>query len=515
MKGKSALSGLNKWLGTVLLVAIMVLAATFRLYQLSSLPPGIHPSEAGWAVVSFKLAQNHSFGTLLGNSMTGFAAPVAAGAIVASVVKSFVALRYLNAVWGVLMVLGLYLWIKDGFGRRAALLASLVAAISPWAVTLSRNVWPINLALAALVWLCFFAQRAYKTGKWGYTLAAAGTMILGCFSARVFWVVPVLFLLYAIILLAKGKLGKLKAQSSVVTVAFMLFAVVPLVVLGFLGKGSPAAGLVRTNLSHTEGSVGVVKVSLENAGKTALMFFTAGDEDYSRNLGGLPMFNTFAGLMLLLGVLLAVKYRHRFGYMFVVMGFGALLLPAIIGVGVSAPDAYRSALAMPFAFALAGLGTNYLLTRWYMMFPINTTARNLGLSFVLLLMLLSAYQGYRQYFIAWAQDPLTVRAYRDDLVSVADYQKQQSGKVYVVATGEELAVVAAHNTSGVADGLGGSIEGLEQLPLSSKPRYVVIPRGDKQASIKQRVAAKFPGGKFVAQNSTFDDAPAFVWYKTP
>ncbi len=511
---KAAYSAVNQRLGTILFILVVLVAAGMRLWSLGSLPPGTSLSEAHWALISLKLSQHFSFGQLLGGSNAGFAAYVGVGAIVMALRASILALRYMNAIWGIMAVAGLYFWVKDSFGRRAALLASFLMAVSPWAITLARSNLPLNLAIFALVWLCFFAQRAYKIGKWGYWIGVVITMTVGCFSTRLFWLVPIIFALVIIVLLVQKKLSQHKLPLMITSIVILAAVAIPLLLVIVIGKTNPAAGLVRSALNGATGTVVVAKVSLENAGKTVMMFFTAGDEDYTHNLGGVALLNTFVGLMFLLGIMLAVVRRSRMKFSFLLLGLGVLLLPSIIGVNIVAPDAYRAALALPFVFALAGVGANYLLTRWYEMFPINTTVRSLGLSFVLLLLLMTAYQGYRQYFVAWAQDPQTFVAYREDLVAAARYNNQDSTSNYIIADTDEQAVVAVVRASADTPGVG-TIESLEQLPLATKPKLVIIP-ADSALSIqdlRRRVEAKYPGGSYGTEVSTFNERPFFVWYK--
>lgn len=517
MKKKAAYLALNRRLGTILFVAILALAAFLRMHKLANLPPGISVDEAQWVLSALDVSRGSLRQLFEGGSNIGFAAYIGVSAVLLWLWESIVALRYLNAALGVVMVAGLYFWAKDSFGRRAALLSAFLAAVSPWAITLSRNALPINLALAALVWLCFLAQRAYKTGKWGYTVAAALTMVVGSFSARLFWLVPVVFAIAVVVLLLQKKLTTSRTRLLVSTAVVGLLVLVPMIILLLVGRANPVVGLVRSNVGDTTRVTAVAKASLENAGKTGLMFFTSGDENYTHNLGGVPLLNAFTALMFLLGVLLAVARRSRMVYGFVVIGLTVLLLPSIVGLGVFTPDAYRAALAMPFVFMLAGIGTNHLLTRWYAMFPINTTARSLGLSFVVFLLVLTAYQGYRQYFVAWAQDPQTFVAYREDLVEAARYAKTNQSKTFIIARPEELAVVAASRMTRNAADFGGSIEQLENLPLANKPQAVIILGADSSElrALKRRVEAKFPKGSFGVSTSPFNEGQLFVWYKTP
>ena len=516
MDKRTSYGRVNHYIGSVLFLLVLVVAIGMRVWQLGTLPPGVGLHEAQWALSSMLVSQGASIGGVFNGTNAGFAAHVLSGAAVACLEASILTLRYLSALWGVLAVVGLYVWVKDAFGRRPALLTSFFMAVSPWSVTLSRSFVPVNLAIFALVWLCVCVQRAYKTGHWAYWIGSVFFMVLGCFSARLFWLVPVVFALSLPVLFLQKKLAKGKVLVLVGVALSSLFVIVPLLAITVLGSGNPTSGLLGRSTSVASVVVNFVSNGLENTGKTFLMFFWRGDENYTNNLAGMPMLNTFAALMFLLGIMLAITRRSPAIYVFLLIALGVLLLPGIVSPSIAAPDAYRTALAIPIVFVLVGIGTNYLLTRWYGMFPINSTARSLGLSLVILIMLLSAYQAYRQYFVAWAQDPQTFVAYREDLLVAARSLDDDANKVFVIAGKSEQAALIVARGLPLDRKVGGSIEELEQLPLNAKPSKVIIPADAlaPQTELKRRLEAKYPGGSYQSTKSPFNERQILVWYKT-
>ncbi len=509
MRNTKASQFFKKHFGTMLFFVTIAVAAFLRFYQLQELPPALHPSEAVWVFQARQLVSGPgAFLAQLSAASGAFLLSIGTFASSLVVHDSLVALRALNAALGVVAVIGLYWWAKDCFGRRPALLSALVFAVSPWAITLSRNILPLNVSIALFVWLCFFATRAYRKGSFGYGAVSIVILVLGMMSSRLFWLVPVTFVVPLAYVLLKPQADGRKKRYILLSVFAALVVIAGLGAL-IVAFGNPAQGMLSAlsqNLANLQAGALFV---LNGIGRTLAMFFVTGDDNYFVNLGGLPLLNTFFGLMLLLGAMVAIKYRARLVYTFVLISFAIMLVPAI--VSPRAPDAYWAALALPLCCLLVGIGINYLLTRWYSMFPVNTTARSLGLSFVILLLVLSGYQAYRQYFVAWAQDPSTRLAYREDILEASRLLNQKD--VVVVTSQQDQVALLAYRRSSEASVV--NVSGLESLAVNNKPKVVVVLNSDNAEKIKQRVTAKYPGGSFSTQQSSFDGRSLLYLYRLP
>jgi uncharacterized membrane protein len=411
-------------------------------------------------------------------------------------------------------VIGLYFLAKSWFGRRAALIAAFLMAVSPWAVTLSRNNVPANTAILIFMALCFFATKAYRTGRLPYIVSSVALLFMGCFSSRTFWIVPVVFGALIGIAFVKNRKRPIARKMLVATMVSGVLVSLAFLVLLIIGGKNPTMGLSGATVGQLAGS-GIpekAKLIVENGFKTVGMLFIRGDEDYSTNLGGLPMLNVFVGLMFILGLLVSFVRRQRLAYVFLMTSLALLLAPGLFAS--AAPDAYRTSLALPVVMLLSGVGISYLLARWYQMFPVNTTARTLGLSFVVFLLVLTGYQGYRQYFVAWAQDPNTYLSYREDLRAIAEYSFGEN--VYAVVSGADSDTLAAYaliggKRLGSIDRLG-SIEELESRPLKNKPKLIVVVQNGQTDEIRRRIEAKYPGSKYLTRTSDFDERILFGWY---
>ncbi len=515
MNKPGALKKINGRLGTILFGLVILTAVFLRFYQLDSLPPAIHPNEAGWLVLSRQLLTSpYEFFTSISGATVGFIFHIGIGSAALGMADSVLSVRYVNAALGVLTVVGLYFWTKSLFGRRTALVAAFLIAVSPWAITLSRNNVPANTAMLVFVCLCFFATKAYRTGRLPYVVSSIALLLVGCFSSRTFWIVPVIFGVLTGIAFVKNRKSPIARKMLVATIVSAVLVSLAFLVLLIIGGKNPATGLNSATLGQLSGN-GVLekaKLLVENGANTVGMFFLRGDEDYSTNLGGLPMLNVFVGIMFILGLLVSFVRRQRLAYTFLLTSLVLLLVPGLFAS--AAPDAYRTSLALPVIMLASGVGVNYLLARWYQMFPVNTTARTLGLSFVVFLLILTGYQGYRQYFVAWAQDPNTYLEYREDLRAIAEYNF--GANTYVVVSDADTATLAAY-AQAKAKGSDfidqrGSIGELESQPLKDKPRLIVVVQDERTEGVKQRIEAKYPGSKYLTKTSDFDERILFGWY---
>lgn len=176
--------------------------------------------------------------------------------------------------------------------------------------------------------------------------------------------------------------------------------------------------------------------------------------------------------------------------------FATMLLPAAL-TAESLPHALRAVGAMPAVFIIAAIGINYFLSRWYATFPVNGPARSFGAGLIVLLLLLTAVQGYKQYFVAWAQDPKTYEAYAEDTVQMAYYINQTSTQnnptIFLVVDGYSVKTVEylSHKKTQFSRL---DIKDLLSLPISSgKKLFVVAINGNTDQAL-QTLKTKFPGG---------------------
>lgn len=246
---------------------------------------------------------------------------------------------------------------------------------------------------------------------------------------------------------------------------------------------------------------------------TLLAFQVHGDTNFLHNLGGEPLLNVFVGIMFVAGILItATRWQRRPDRALLVGGL-ALLLPAILSPA-TAPDAARLSLALPGAVILSALGIGYMLEVWYTTFPINSAARLTGQISIMILLSLTVYQGYTQYFVAWAHSSETQRVYGDTPLGMANWAhslpaqthpliiatpSEQYGVRYGLVTRPDYQMVSPQQFT---------------LALAQRPLHLAVSPALRDQTVTALKAAA-PGGTLRVHQSTFDQADLYYTYDLP
>ncbi|MGH7238405.1 MAG: hypothetical protein ACREGF_07780 [Candidatus Saccharimonadales bacterium] len=123
------------------------------------------------------------------------------------------------------------------------------------------------------------------------------------------------------------------------------------------------------------------------------------------SLGNLPLFPVALSLLALLGLYCYLtrlaNYRWR--------SIGLLLIGSWLLIGFGVLTIYS---LIPLVIIAAATGMAFILKKWYTIFPKNPFARYSGLILMTSVVLLIAFFQARSYFVAWANDPSTIAAYR-------------------------------------------------------------------------------------------------------
>ncbi len=378
------------WLGRywtpVGLGLVAMVAAIFRFYQLQSLPPGLDDASARIGVQALRLGTQNWAPHL--NADNGYA-PLWVWLQALSVHlfgHTALALRLWPALLGTLGVLAVWFWLRNWFGLRIAWTGSFIMAVSPWAVTVSRN--GVESALLPLLvplslWLAGRAYHRPSATRYALLGAALGAELL---SGPIGWLAVLgIFAAGAFALAARHELMKISPARATGAGVFALAAAAAGYLLAHASSGLAA---LPQNLSLTSSPATL----FTNLVKVLLMFNVHGDENYRHNLAGVPMLNAFVGLMLITGLLVSISRLHQLRYRVLLMMTFLLLLPAVFTT-TGLPNSSWAVGAMPLIFGLAAIGTAYMLELWYATFPINSAARATGQAAIILLLALTLLQG--------------------------------------------------------------------------------------------------------------------------
>lgn len=499
----------------LLLLAILLIATAFRLFHLNILPPGLHPDEAANGLDIVNRIFHHDYRVIYS---TNGPREALFFYLQASFVWAFgntiLALRLAPAFLSILTVYMVYLFTRDWFGRRTALLATFLMAVNPWVVTIGRDGFRAGMTPLMIAAVAFFAGRAYTKQKLVYFILAGAALAIGFYTYTAFWVFS-LVPLGGLVYLAIHNRSWLKnnIKNLLISLAVTLVLLIPLgvtIVKNPNGSTARAGGTSFLNRDLNGGKP--VQALLAGSAKTLLQFNYSGDQNSRHNLPGEPLLNTFVGVMLVLGLLVAFSRIGQTKYAAVLAMFFVMMLPALL-TAEGLPHALRSIGTAASVFTLAAIGINYLLTRWYQTFPVNAPARNLAVVMISFLLVLTLIQGWRQYFVAWAEDPATYEAYSENINQIGKYLLA-NGKAqpsYLIAGGYE-SMPAEYLTADKVKYTLLDSNGLRDLPLQGGAQLFVFPSSDSSNTIIDILKAKFPSGTLQPHYSAFDNDLLFYSY---
>ncbi len=354
------LSPRARWLA---LLAIVLLAAFFRLYKIDTIPGDMFNDLAHNYEETRLIMQGH-----LPVYATGFpgrepllfylTAPLAA-----LLGLNFLTLKLITVILGIATVPVVYLLGREAYNDMTGLVAALFLAVAKWHVLISRVGFRgiLTPLLAALV--LYFLLRGLKGGRRGDLLAAGAFVGLGLYgytsSLAVILAVPVALGVYAL----AGHVHDLWRVRRSLLLAVLVALVVALPMIRYMTVDDPDAFWFRalTRVSSREAPIQgpVLPILVQNLVHAAGMFNVRGDVVFRTNVPYDPHLDVVAGALFLLGIPLALMLWRKQGNAVVLSFFLVLLLPTTLALAFpqEVPGAVRSggALATVMLFPAAAV----------------------------------------------------------------------------------------------------------------------------------------------------------------
>ncbi len=373
------------WRGEItVLIGITLLALGLRLYQLDVLPAGLWRDEARHGLLALRIWQEPAFRPIY--VVGGADLPALLFYLMAPVVgisgPHVWSARLVSAVAGGLTPLALWWAARPLVGPHVALTSAALLAWASWSLSMSRWAFPATLdplfmltavglmwraltrvipdsspatappcttrplptaiILAALSGVCAgLAAYTYHTGRMGpITLAALTFLCLG--STPRYWQ-------RATPLLAAAALAG-------------LLTLLPL--LHFIANDWDGYNRRVSNVSVLDSDSTTMRAPLllllHNTGRYLLMWHVAGDRNGRHHAPGAPMLDPLSGMLLVLGLGVAIMYRHSRELAVVLLLLVCNLVPGLLSG--NAPHAMRSIGVLAPTCLLAGLGLTVLCT---------------------------------------------------------------------------------------------------------------------------------------------------------
>ncbi len=347
---------------------IVLLALGLRFVNLDGQPAGLWRDESRHGLQALRIWNDPAYRPVY--VVVGADLPALLFYLMAPVVGLFGphawSARLVSALAGALTPLALFWAASPLIGRRAALFAAALVAWASWSLSMSRWAFPATLdhllvlAAVGFLWrgLAPPQERAGAARKVAF-LALAGVLGgLAVYTYHTGRVAPLALAVVAAIRLGPTTTTWRRALPGLAVAALAgALTVAPLALYilndqeGYNRRVGRVSVLDSGNLT-TRTPAGLILGNLE---RYLLMFHVRGDFNGRHHMPDAPMLDPVAGVLLALGVGLALPLARRRAGVAAVLALGAIyLIPGVFSG--NAPHAMRSLGTLAPAAMLAGLG---------------------------------------------------------------------------------------------------------------------------------------------------------------
>jgi 4-amino-4-deoxy-L-arabinose transferase-like glycosyltransferase len=426
-----------------LLLVIFIIAAWFRLYRLGSVPPGLTHDEAsnghdaagvleGICPIYFSVGYGHEplypYSVALTMSLLG---------------PTDMALRLTTVGWGMALILLSYGLSRRLFGRLPALLTAAWMAASFWCVMTSRvGLRAITLGTTFTTSaVCFWqaspslngkldGQTALSRHRWiWYVFSGAflGTSIYTYMASRV---MPAVYLLFSIYLLALPKLGVRRSSPNPywtrqwlgIGILLLVAALVAAPLVYFLAT-NPGIEQRITQLSVPleQAAQGDFEPIWRNVSRTLLAFSFRGDPMWRYNIAERPLLDPVSSAFFYLGIIICLARWHDPRYVFLLAWLIAGAAPALI----AGPDAtiLRFVATQPVVFIIIAEALTTALR--FLHQQAGRWGQSAGIGSIVTIVIVIALNTAHNYFTAWGEHREVRTTYYHALVQQAHYLDSQ------------------------------------------------------------------------------------------
>jgi 4-amino-4-deoxy-L-arabinose transferase-like glycosyltransferase len=229
---------------TFLLILIIFFAAILRIYKLDKIPNGFTSDEAqiGYDAYSILKTGRDHHGKFLPFYPEGFTwgiNPIFIYSLIPFIKifdLSVFSIRFVSALWGILIVIGTFFLGKEIFNEKVGLISSFLVSISPWALQYSRIAWELITTPSFVIFGVFFLIRGVKKSNKKNIFLGSFLLALSTYTyatAKLFS--PILFLGF---LLINEKFFRKHKKLLLITVIIFLITVLPVFYYTFFGIGN-------------------------------------------------------------------------------------------------------------------------------------------------------------------------------------------------------------------------------------------------------------------------------------
>ena len=304
-------------------------------------------------------------------------------------------IRSVSVVLAVVTLIVFFYILRHWYTSRVAVLGTFLFGASSWFLHQARSAEPdVLYMLAATALLLCTAWLSEKS----YTKALP---ILALIAGLLFYIPGMwLFVFVGIVLARQEVLAKWHQASKklrITSILLFLLAMLPMV-YGFIRNPSQ----IITALGVPADGVLNAKIVADNIINIPGLFINGLDEPF-KWLTNTPILDVFSLFMVIIGI-----YAYRVGH-HPVRGRALAVMAILTVVLISLDGAAALGLLMPIIYLLAASGIGLMLQQWFAIFPRNPLARNIGVAWLCLALVVVGYYHLNRYFVAWPHAATTAQ----------------------------------------------------------------------------------------------------------
>jgi hypothetical protein len=509
-----------------LALAITLLGAFLRLYRIDSLPPGetYDPAFYGLDALAILRGERPIFLETNFGREPLFSYLVAAWVAILGVGSQ--AIHVASAAVGILTIPAVYLVAEEVFadetgllGQVGGLAAALALALSFWHLGWSRyGVRAILVPLFAAM-TTYLSWRGIRTqSRW--TFAACGLFLgLSMYTYQAARLLPLLvFLGVAYAAWRRKAFSKRDGMNLILLSAIALIVFAPLGYYAILHFDRFSERVEQVSvLSGSE--KGALSILGKEWVKTLLVFSFRGDEKPTINLPGRPALNPFLSFAFAAGIAIALLRIKRPSYFLLLAWLGVMSVPGVLaGHGPTAKRIIGTLPAVTMLIAVGALVPLDAVCRWARRRP-SLGRRALTVALALVLASGLVYSGartYRDYFVAWGEDPALFTHFEAGLAAIGQYigKRPPEERIYVspVYVGHPSILYNSRERPGVK-GYHGKFCIVLPDGAAHDTTYVIVPGEDKRSL--NLLSAYLPQGEITDAGPLHYQQPYFLAYHVP
>ena len=423
------LRSLAPWL---ILGAILVVATGVRLYNLEDVPAGLWYDEASNLSHARMYAEDPGRIPVYEPATTMptlFLIPVAGLIKLAGV--SVTSTRIVAAVFGVIGIVAVFVFVRHMLGNPAALIAATLVAFMRWDIIWSRIGFHASASVMFAALTGWLTLRAVKSGRYSDYALAGTSLGLGMWfytSNRMFPLVVGFILIHHFLIKWPP------FRRFVIGVCLMslvaLFVASPVIQYALDHSDEFFKRTRQTlifDIAPSDQWLGQINESLE---EHLLMFNRKGDPNPRHNLPDEPMLDFLMAALFALGFFFALTQWRNTALFSLPFWVLLMILPGVLTVPWESPQSLRSILVIPAVAALAA----YPLER---LWRVSKNApwpavRRFALPGVLGALSFIAYVNVEFYFDDQANDPRVYAEFSTDEFLMAESHEEQQRQGYSI-----------------------------------------------------------------------------------